>query len=954
MTTLPRRRWRSPLGRRIIGLFSAVIAVTMLGTMAVIARQQISEAHQDLRERASTLTEMLARNAEFGVYTRNVEALAGLGRSLAGENGLLYVRFMDRDSQVIYQNIVATGAPLPELHDTRLTVGGHTAGLLEDYHYSGGPVLDAVAEVRSATDSGGLFSDPTAQAAAHAATGYLQLGLSLAPLGVRAHHLLGRLLVVAIVALLFGLVASLLLTQRIVAPVLELVEATRAVKEGRLDHRITVRTRDELETLAGAFNEMVDDLKRYRGQVEESQRTLEDKVDQRTTELQSATSEAQRLAEEAQAASRAKSQFLANMSHEIRTPMNGVIGMLEVLNRSSLDAAQRRFVGIATGSAEALLRIISDILDFSKVEAGKLTIHPVEFDLRALIEDIGEMLAPQAHAKRVELACWVSDDVPAWVRGDASRLRQILVNLAGNAVKFTESGEVVIRARVIRSGAIESVVRIEVQDTGIGISPETQVQLFNPFVQADGSLTRRFGGTGLGLAIAKQLTELMSGSIAVESTPGQGSTFAVTLPFPRVDRVPDCARRTLDGVRILVVDDNATNREILVQQAASWGVVGEAVPDGPRALARLDRPDAPPVDLVILDLMMPGMDGLALARRIRADARYTRLPLLLLTSVEEPTESELGQTVDAVLSKPIRSQDLRERVAALLGRGQHGAPSRPAEVVSSGPLGARVLVAEDNEVNQEVALAYLAMLGCHVTIANDGVEAVARARDGSFDLILMDCMMPRLDGFGATRAIRELEAAAPDRQRLPIVALTASALLGEREKCLAAGMDDFLTKPLALEDLRQMVARSIVVAHRTGPDEPVTGPSSPDPGAAAQGHLDAAALDRLRQVVTADGRTLLNKLIGVFLVDVPTRLKALSDAMRRGDAAEVRLIAHTLKSSAATLGAGDLAANLAELEIAGLEGDSQRWSSLMPVIEAEQLRAAAALTAVREMELAHA
>jgi CheY-like chemotaxis protein/HPt (histidine-containing phosphotransfer) domain-containing protein len=501
------------------------------------------------------------------------------------------------------------------------------------------------------------------------------------------------------------------------------------------------------------------------------------------------------------------------------------------------------------------------------------------------------------------------------------------------------------------------VVRIEVRDTGIGISPELQKQLFNPFVQADGSLTRRYGGTGLGLAIARQLTELMGGSIGVESTAGQGSTFSLTLPLAQLAVTPVASQRGLDGVRLLVVDDNATNREILLQQTASWGVTAEAVPDAQAALVQLGRDGAADFDLVILDLMMPGMDGLTLARLIRDNPRHARLRLLLLTSVIEPTDADVSGAVDAVLTKPIRSEHLRECVATLLGRGRRRALPRQLKLVEpAGLIGARVLVAEDNVVNQEVAAAFLGELGCTVTLAGDGEQAVAMVRGQSFDLVLMDCMMPRLDGYGATGAIRELETSEPARRRLPIIALTASAQQGERERCLAAGMDDFLTKPLALADLRAMVLRW-APANRpaaAAPDIPVPCPAAPKPQGTApeSASLDRAALDRLR-LVGADGTSLLCKLIGMFMSDTPDRLAALATAIERGDAAEVRLIAHTLKSSSALLGAGLLSSRFALLESAAREGASERWPDLLAEVRQEYGRTAPVFESVRAAETAN-
>ncbi len=941
MTGPDTRSRRSPLGRRIIVLFATAIGMTSLASMAVVAWQQVRDARADLRQQGVTLAEMVARSAEFGVYTGNAEALAGVVRSLQGYQGIAYVRFVDRSGAVLHQRVLPDSAALPALTDRRDSLPGHSVRLMERRDFAGGPVLDLVADVRS--DGGSLFADPAAPVGGPGATGMVQLGLSLTPFEARQRQLLLRLAAVSIGALGFGLVAALFLTRRIVAPVQDLVEATEAIKAGRLDYRTTVRTGDELETLGGAFNAMVADLQLSDAKVAEQQRTLERKVDERTAQLALATTDALRLADEAQAASRAKSQFLANMSHEIRTPMNGVLGMLELLGRTPLDEGQRKYAGIAAGSAESLLDIINDILDFSKVEAGKLTLHPVDFDLRELIEDIAQMLAPRAHGKGLELACSVPEDLPTQVRGDVSRVRQILVNLAGNALKFAEKGEVVIRASAVSVTDDELTVRIEVRDTGIGISPEVQVRLFNPFTQADTSLTRRFGGTGLGLAIARQLCELMGGQIGLESMPGTGSTFWVIVRLPRTTGLPVENLPGLEGLRVLVVDDNSSNREILVHQTASWGAAAEVVVGGQAALAELERNEPAYFDLAILDLMMPEMDGLELARRIRANPSFARLPLLLLTSVVEPTEFEVAGVVDVVLTKPIRSEHLRDSVAAMLGRHRR-APRQPKQIRFEGPLSARVLVADDNEVNQQVAASFLEQLGCTVRLAGDGEQVLSLVEEESFDLVLMDCMMPRLDGYEATGIIREREAADPARTRLPIVALTASALQGDKERCLAAGMDDFLTKPLALSDLRAAVAKWTRANVEAAPPLPAVSPLRGEPV-----ELNRAALDQLR-FIGSDGACVLTKLIGTFTATTPDRLQALARGIAEGNAIEVRLIAHTLKSSCAWFGATALSERFAALEASARAGAVEEWESLLAPLERDIPLLLAALRAVESEE----
>ncbi len=937
---------RSPLGRRVVGLFAGVIVLTLLGSMGTVGRQLIRDAHTDLQERGSTLTELLALSAELAVDTRNEAALARLARNLDNYDGVVYIRFMDRYGRVLYERLVAPDAALPAVIDFRERLAGHAARYLERMDYVGGPVLDLVADIHA--PPGTAPSAPTASGAAELPTiGLLQLGFSLAPLVARQHQVVWRLVLVSAVALGCGLLAALLLTRRIVIPVQALVDATGAVKAGQLEHRAVVRTGDELEVLADAFNAMLSDLQRTRAEVAASQVTLERKVDERTAQLGDATSAALRLADEAQKASRSKSQFLANMSHEIRTPMNGVIGMLDVLERTQLDVVQRRYVQVASGSAQALLSVINDILDFSKVEAGKLTIHPADCDLRGLIEDIGEMLAPQVQAKGVELVCW-AEDLPPTVRADAARVRQILLNLAGNAVKFTSQGEVIIRARVVRESGEEVVVRVDVTDSGIGISPEAQGQLFQPFIQADSSLTRRFGGTGLGLAIVRQLTELMGGSVELASVPGQGSTFSVTIPFVRSAIPARVTRPILTGFRVLVVDDNETNRAMVCHQFTAWGAQVESLADAPAALVRLGRMEAGRVDLMVLDRDLPELDGLAAMRRIRQDRQHDGTRLLLLTSVMAAAADTAAKVADAVLTKPARSGELRGCAARLLGVTLDPAdgPVVPPDHVDA--LDVRVLLADDNPVNQEVASALLVELGCTVVLASDGQEALDRIREESFDLVLMDCMMPRLDGYAATRAIRELEAAEPHRPRSPVIALTASAVQGEQERCAAAGMDDFLTKPLPLRDLRATIRRWTGAA--AGGSVRVAAPKLEE-RAPEGGVLDPEALDSLRQF-TAGGRPLLGKLIELFLSDTSHRITALTTALEAGDVREIRVIAHTVKSSSATLGATDLARCLATLEGAALGGTVEQLPSLVAQVQREYTRAVVELETLLAAELA--
>ena len=520
--------------------------------------------------------------------------------------------------------------------------------------------------------------------------------------------------------------------------------------------------------------------------------------------------------ETAEVANRHKSQFLANMSHEIRTPMNGILGMADLLKDTPLSPRQSNIAEAIHNSGEHLLRIINDILDFSKIEAGRIELEVLGFDLRQLLEQTLDLFVDQGRRKPIELALDVPPGLPAAVRGDPGRLRQILMNLIGNAVKFTERGDVVLRVAGPAAKDGKAVFRFEVTDTGIGIAPEHQTRLFESFVQADASTTRRYGGTGLGLAITRELVRLMGGSIGLTSAPGRGSTFWFEIPLEvQQDGPRTCAMKTgLPGLRALIVDDHRVNRDILSAQLSAWGMRPTAVEGADPALAALEGAEksGDPYRLGILDMHMPGRDGLDLARAIQATPALRGLPMIMLTSGDsEATRREAAAAgIAQCVRKPIRQADLCGCVADLLGIPV-GATDRSASPRDGGPTGStagrRVLVAEDNLINQEVARGMLERMGCIVEIVDNGLKAVDRAFAAPpIDIILMDCQMPEMDGCTATAEIRRRERDEGRPRRIPIVALTAHAMEGDQQKCALAGMDDYLTKPLLRDELTRVFA----------------------------------------------------------------------------------------------------------------------------------------------------
>ncbi len=1007
-----------PIRTKVTAMIALASTGVLVLALAVVMTKDYLNLRGDQLDQLTTLARVVGGNSTAAVAFDDRDAAAESLRTLSTTPQIKYAFIWSKDH--VMASFTRSGGPLDKAVAAALMLH---AAVPQELRTGEQDMYARVAIVLDGDEIGTLYVVSDLSRLYARIQEYIWIGLGV----------LGSAIFVALlVSVLFGRAIS--------KPLSNLSVAMRAIETGKqYSERVTKAGDDEVGQLIDSFNAMLEQielrdkkLRAHRNELEQQVQTRTQELVQTNASLWQAVSELEDAKTKAEAANKAKSEFLATVSHEVRTPLNGVLGTTEVLLNTELSERQRRFGQIIHGSAKTLLSIINNILDFSKIEAGKIELEMVAFDARNIVEEVQDLFNEMAEKKGLRFGSHVAPHLPRRLTGDAERLRQILTNLVGNAVKFTERGEVMIHIRPDEIGTDSVRLRVEVRDTGIGVPPESQRRIFESFAQADQSTTRRYGGTGLGLAIAKQLTTMMGGEIGVDSKAGEGSTFwfTVRLGIPS-EEVEDPKRRLLNGIRALVVDGTGSSREAFSAQLASLGISSRGIDGEDEALSLLQLAGRAGrrFDVAFID---PGelRDASWLIKKIRNDAAIANTRIILL---ESRVANADGGAEDAFanverLLKPVRQSALYDCLSTTIHARSAPAETPVPAAPEAEPFTARILIAEDNPVNREVAGEALRQLGCQVDLANDGQQAIAGWETTRYDMILMDCHMPNMDGIEAARIIRMREAT-DGRARTPILALTANARGEDYERCIASGMDDYLTKPLTLDELRAALDRW--VGHRAAPTEstsrdgiaadrplaagdppaaavaakevgpmsngastmpetpatrlsaeadlrtvepaspsaparpsepapqpqdettataetfavtaaaaaPVSGDASIEVGDA----LDKTTIDYLKSLRRGDGPSVLERAVGMYLENAPTVLEELRRAVAGGDASAVWKIAHSLKSSSASLGAKQLAQHIGDMEGRARQNDLVEADSRLVRIETEFRKASSAL-----------